>query len=51
MKAWQQLASKQKITPAKAHGTIAVRWDLDDFFPYISTQVGVLNKMIFPESI
>ena len=50
-KARQQLASQQKITPTKAHGTIAVRWDLDYFFSYISTQVGVLNKTIFPEPI
>ena len=50
-KAWQQLVSKQKLTPSKAHGTIAVRWDLHDFFPYIYTQFGVLNEMIFPEPI
>ena len=45
------MASKEKITQIKAHGTVAVRWDLDIFFSYISTQVGVLNEMIFPEPI
>ena len=50
-KAWQQLASKQKLTPAKAHGTIAVRWDFNNYFSYISTQVGLLNEMIVPEPI
>ena len=47
-KAWQQLTSKQKGTQTEAHGTIAVRWDLNDFFSYISTKVCVLNEMIFP---
>ena len=50
-KAWQQLASKQKFTQPTAHGTIAVIWDSDDSSSYISTQVGVLNEMIFPEPI
>ena len=50
-KAWQHLTSKQTSMRTKAHGTIALRSDLDDLFPYISTQVCVLNGMIFPEPI
>ena len=45
------MASKQKLTPTKAHGIVAVRWDLHDFFPYISTRVDVRKKIIFPEPI
>ena len=45
------MESKQKLTPTKAHGSIPARCDLDDFFPYISTLVGVLSEMIFPEPI
>ena len=47
-KAWQQLASKRKLTPTKAHGTIAVRWDLDNFFSYISTKLVCSTKLFFP---
>ena len=47
-KAWQQLASKRNLTPTRAHGTIAVRWNLDVFLPTFLPKLACLRKWFFP---
>ena len=46
--AWQELGSKQILVPSDYNGEVGVRWDLDEFFKYISTQHDVLDTMSFP---
>ena len=45
--AWRELGSKQILVPSDYNGKVVVRWDLDEFFQYISTQDDILDTMTF----
>ena len=46
--AWRELGSKQILVPSDYNGKVGVRWDLDEFFQYISTQYDILDTTSFP---
>ena len=46
--AWQEFGSKQILVPRDYNGTVGVRWELDEFLKYISTQDDILDTMTFP---
>ena len=46
--AWRELGSKQTLVRSNYDGKVGVRWDLDQFFMYISTQDDILDTMTFP---